>query len=59
MLWDIGGGSGSVSVEWCLNGGRAVTVEPRADRLANIAANIAAFGLSGRCAPWRARRPAR
>lgn len=48
MLWDIGGGSGSVSVEWCLNGGRAVTVEPRADRLANIAANIAAFGLSGR-----------
>lgn len=48
MLWDIGGGSGSVSVEWCLNGGRAVTVEPRADRLANIAANIDAFGLAGR-----------
>lgn len=48
MLWDIGGGSGSVSVEWCLNGGRAVTVEPRPDRLANIEANIAAFGLAGR-----------
>lgn len=48
MLWDIGGGSGSVSVEWCLNGGRAVTLEPRADRIANIAANIEAFGLAGR-----------
>lgn len=48
MLWDIGGGSGSVSVEWCLNGGRAVTVEPRADRIANIAANIEGFGLVGR-----------
>ncbi len=48
MLWDIGGGSGSVSVEWCLNGGRAVTVEPRADRIANIAANIEGFGLAGR-----------
>lgn len=48
LLWDIGGGSGSVSVEWCLNGGRAVTLEPRPDRLANIAANIEAFGLAGR-----------
>lgn len=48
LLWDIGGGSGSVSVEWCLNGGHAMTVEPRADRLANIAANINAFGLAGR-----------
>jgi precorrin-6Y C5,15-methyltransferase (decarboxylating) len=48
LLWDIGGGSGSVSVEWCLNGGRALTIEPRSDRLANIAANIDAFGLLGR-----------
>ena len=47
-LWDIGAGSGSVSVEWCLAGGRAVAVEPRADRCANIAANIAQFGLEGR-----------
>ncbi|KGJ05392.1 precorrin-6Y C5,15-methyltransferase (decarboxylating) [Paracoccus halophilus] len=48
MLWDIGGGSGSVSVEWCLNGGRAICIEPRADRIANIRANIAGFGLEGR-----------
>jgi precorrin-6Y C5,15-methyltransferase (decarboxylating) len=48
VLWDIGGGSGSVSVEWCLAGGLAHTIERRADRLANIHANIAAFGLSAR-----------
>lgn len=48
LLWDIGGGSGSVSVEWCLAGGRAITLEPRADRCANIATNIAAFGLETR-----------
>lgn len=47
-LWDLGAGSGSVSVEWCLAGGRAVAVEPRADRCANIATNIARFGLDGR-----------
>lgn len=45
LLWDIGGGSGSVSVEWCLAGGRALTIEPRADRIENIKANIAGFGL--------------
>ncbi|SMO75686.1 precorrin-6y C5,15-methyltransferase (decarboxylating) subunit CbiE [Paracoccus laeviglucosivorans] len=48
LLWDIGGGSGSVSVEWCLNGGRAIAIEPRTDRIANIRANIAAFGLQDR-----------
>lgn len=47
-LWDIGAGSGSVSVEWCLAGGVAHAVEPRADRLANIAANAAAFGVDHR-----------
>ncbi|UXU75977.1 MULTISPECIES: precorrin-6y C5,15-methyltransferase (decarboxylating) subunit CbiE [unclassified Paracoccus (in: a-proteobacteria)] len=57
MLWDIGGGSGSVSVEWCLNGGWAVTVEPRADRLDHIRANIDAFGLSGQMQPVEGRAP--
>jgi precorrin-6Y C5,15-methyltransferase (decarboxylating) len=47
-LWDIGGGSGSVSVEWCLAGGVASTIEPRAERAANIAANAAAFGVDHR-----------
>ncbi|EBA16727.1 precorrin-6y methyltransferase [Roseobacter sp. SK209-2-6] len=50
LLWDIGGGSGSVSVEWCLaaRGARAVTFEPRESRLENIRANAATFGLDHR-----------
>lgn len=47
-LWDLGAGSGSVSVEWALAGGRAIAVEVRADRAANIRANVAAFGLGMR-----------
>lgn len=48
LLWDIGGGSGSVSVEWALAGGRAICIEPREDRGRNIATNIANFGLGDR-----------
>ena len=48
MLWDIGAGAGSVSIEWCLAGGRAVALEARADRVKNIATNIDSFGLSHR-----------
>lgn len=47
-LWDLGAGSGSISVEWALAGGRATAVELRPDRVANIRANIAAFGLGHR-----------
>ncbi len=47
VLWDIGSGSGSVAVEWCLSHPslRTVSVEARADRAVNIRANAAAFGL--------------
>lgn len=48
LLWDIGGGSGAVSVEWALAGGRAICIEPRADRLALIAENTARFGVAAR-----------
>lgn len=48
LLWDIGGGSGSISVEWALAGGRAICVEPRTDRLALIAENLDRFGLAHR-----------
>ena len=47
LLWDIGGGSGSVGIEWmrahptC----RAVAVEPRADRAARIEANARSLGV--------------
>jgi precorrin-6B C5,15-methyltransferase / cobalt-precorrin-6B C5,C15-methyltransferase len=47
VLWDIGAGSGSVSVEWCRAGGRAFAVETRGDRVTNIRTNIDAFGLEG------------
>ncbi len=48
-LWDIGAGSGSVSVEWCLAGAAgAHAIEARADRLANIRVNAARFALEDR-----------
>ena len=47
-LWDIGAGSGSVSVEWSLCGGTAIAVETREDRAANIRGNAATFGLAHR-----------
>ena len=47
-LWDLGAGSASIAVEWCLAGGTANAVEQRADRIANIDTNITAFGLHAR-----------
>ena len=47
-LWDIGAGSGSISIEWCLAGGRATAFEIRPDRVANIVRNIDDFGLDHR-----------
>ncbi|MFN3822876.1 MAG: precorrin-6y C5,15-methyltransferase (decarboxylating) subunit CbiE [Pseudorhodobacter sp.] len=48
LLWDLGAGSGSVSVEWARAGGRTLAVEAREDRAATIRANIDRFGLVGR-----------
>jgi len=45
-LWDIGAGSGSISVEWVLAGGTSIAIEAREDRAANIRANAEAFGLA-------------
>ena len=47
-LWDIGAGSGSISIEWALLGGTAVAIEARSDRTANIRENAEAFGLTHR-----------
>lgn len=46
-LWDIGGGSGSIGIEWCLAQPslRAISIEPRADRAARIRANADRYGL--------------
>ena len=45
-LWDIGGGSGSVGVEWLLSDATltACTIEPRADRADRIRTNAARLG---------------
>ncbi len=48
LLWDIGAGSGSVSVEFCLAGGHAIAFEQQAVRAENIARNNADFGLGAR-----------
>lgn len=50
VLWDLGAGSGSISMEWCLAGGRSEVVERRADRAENIRENARRFGLASRIA---------
>src|SRR5581483_814401 len=47
-LWDIGAGSGSISVEWALAGGTSIAIEAREDRAKNIRVNAEAFGLAHR-----------
>jgi precorrin-6B C5,15-methyltransferase / cobalt-precorrin-6B C5,C15-methyltransferase len=58
LLWDIGSGSGSISVEWALCGGRAIAIEVREDRVANINANAASFGLAHKIAVVTGHAPA-
>ncbi len=47
-LWDVGAGSGSISVEWCLSwrGCSAVAFERDEPRRLNLELNAAAFGAS-------------
>jgi len=47
-LWDIGAGSGSISIEWALAGGSASAVEVHEGRAVNIRVNAEAFGLAHR-----------
>lgn len=47
-LWDLGAGSGSISVEWCLAGGTSSAVEQNAERLVNISVNATSFGVEHR-----------
>lgn len=47
-LWDIGAGSGSISVEFARAGGRSTAIEARDDRAANIRANALRFGVDHR-----------
>jgi len=47
LLWDIGAGSGSVSIEWLLTdrANRAVAIEKNAERAARIQRNAQRFGV--------------
>lgn len=45
LLWDVGGGTGSIAVEWARHGGRAVCIERDSARADRIEGNVAA--LSG------------
>ena len=49
LLWDIGAGSGSISIEWmlCDPAMRAVAIEENAERLARIRRNATTFGVPG------------
>lgn len=46
-LWDIGGGSGSVAIEWLLSHPetQAISIEPRPDRAARIRINANRLGV--------------
>lgn len=47
LLWDVGGGAGSIGIEWMRaeRSARAVSIEERPERAARIAANAAALGV--------------
>ncbi|ALG91477.1 MULTISPECIES: bifunctional cobalt-precorrin-7 (C(5))-methyltransferase/cobalt-precorrin-6B (C(15))-methyltransferase [Actibacterium] len=59
LLWDIGSGSGSIAVEWALAAprARAIALEPRAGRCANIRANAECFGVAHRIEVVEGRAP--
>lgn len=48
VLWDIGAGSGSISIEWCLAGGLSHAIETKNNRADNIRQNAANFGVDHR-----------
>ena len=53
ILWDLGAGTGTISVEWCLSGQKmqAYAVEHNLSRYENIKGNAQKFGLEHRLHP--------
>lgn len=60
VLWDIGAGSGSISVEFLLaaEASRAYAIEPKSERAERVRRNGAAFGLGQRLTVIEASAPA-
>lgn len=46
LLWDVGAGSGSIGIEWCLRhpANRAIAIEAHAERAARVGRNALALG---------------
>jgi precorrin-6B C5,15-methyltransferase / cobalt-precorrin-6B C5,C15-methyltransferase len=60
-LWDIGAGSGTVSIEWvlaCGGGSSAIAIEVHAERVRNILTNARAFGVEDRISAIEGEAPA-
>ncbi|WP_158742797.1 precorrin-6y C5,15-methyltransferase (decarboxylating) subunit CbiE [Acidisphaera sp. L21] len=49
LLWDVGGGAGSIGIEWMLRhpANRAIAIEPDLARVARIAQNATTLGVPG------------
>ncbi len=45
LLWDVGTGNGSVAIEWMRAGGRAIGIEPDAERRDRAARNATVLGV--------------
>ena len=45
LLWDVGTGNGSIAIEWMRAGGRAIGIEPNAERRDRAARNAAVLGV--------------
>lgn len=45
LLWDVGAGSGSISIEWIRLGGQAIAIENQQKRLEMLAQNAANLGI--------------
>ncbi|GLS42041.1 precorrin-6y C5,15-methyltransferase (decarboxylating) subunit CbiE [Methylobacterium brachythecii] len=50
LLWDVGAGAGSISIEWCLRhpANRALAIEARSERAERITRNAANLGVPER-----------
>ena len=45
LLWDVGGGCGSIAIEWMRAGGRAISIEQKAERVKMIRHNADWLGV--------------